>query len=174
MRIADDADRAGELAVQATLGSQQAVANAWEAKEPMDQFRQQWFTSLQTLPFATLDADNRPWASILTGPTGGRDFIQPALGTAGLRITAKVQPGDPIARNLPEGGAAGALFAGVGVEHLNRRRNKIAGTIRSVERRDEGVTEILAEVDETLGNCPARRRVRANATDNCAEVHCCR
>ena len=153
--LIDQADCAGELAVQAKLGSQQAVANAYEAKEPMDSFRQQWFCSLQTLPFATLDADNRPWASILTGPAGGRDFIQPALGNAGLRIAAKVQPGDPIGRNLAAG-ASGGLFAGVGVEHLNRRRNKIAGVVKSVERRD-GLTEITAEVDETLGNCPVRR-----------------
>ena len=145
--------------MQAKLGTQQAVTNAWEAKESsMDRSRQAWFTSLQTLPFATLDADDRPWASILTGPTGGRDFIQPALGTSGLRIAAKVQPGDPIARNLPGEGGSGSLFAGVGVEHLNRRRNKIAGVIKSTERTDDGLTAITVEVQETLGNCPVRGR----------------
>ena len=123
-----------------------------------------FYPSLNFLPLATLDEQGRPWMSILTGADGRRGFCE-TDGTA--RITGKEEesrlhlrvamgPDDPATANLKNGAKLGGLdrkVAGVGLELLNRRRNKFAGLVKQVLAPDQAGEEweITLSVDNVLG-----------------------
>ena len=103
-----------------------------------------------------LDAQGRPWATLLCSPT------TTVLDRESLRVTAAVPSGDPFAVALR--GTAGApahtrFFAGVGVDFSNRRRNKLNGVVESAALRGETL-ELLLRTSENMGNCPKYITVR--------------
>ena len=109
----------------------------------MPQQHAEFFAGLDYLPLATLDHRGRPWASILVTQSPS----DPAIGikvnaTGGLQINSRVSLLDPFVRALVDarndGSSAGRLFAGVGVDFSNRRRNKLAGTIHSAKLQENG------------------------------------
>ncbi|SPC63725.1 uncharacterized protein UHOD_11311 [Ustilago sp. UG-2017b] len=132
---------------------------------------QQFHTSLQILPVATLDSLGRPWASFLTGRDGSEGFIQSPSFTSLVAGSMRLHEDHPVEIALREGAKFGMtslvcgddtsyqgpglkLIAGVGVMFENRRRNKFAGFIneKNVGTKDERTIQV--EVMESLGNCP--------------------
>jgi predicted pyridoxine 5'-phosphate oxidase superfamily flavin-nucleotide-binding protein len=102
---------------------------------------------------ATLDAAGRPWASVLSGPSG---FLR-ALDERRLRIEAVPPDDDPLAANLRVRTELGLLV----LDPQTRRRMRLNGRA-SLE--DHGV---LLRTDEVYGNCPkyVQKRVLRGDTD---------
>ncbi|MEP2987867.1 MAG: hypothetical protein ABJN65_17990 [Parasphingorhabdus sp.] len=126
----------------------------------------EFFAGLPYLPLATLDKQGRPWASILV-TTSDSD---PAIGitTSGRNqtdVVAEVNPYDPFVRALGSdqrpSGADRRLFAGVGVDFTNRRRNKLAGAVEPISTDQPGKVSLRLVSDQHLGNCPKYITVRS-------------
>ena len=90
----------------------------------------EFFPGLSYLPLGTLDNHGRPWASLLV--TKSND--DPTLGIVvsshnQTDIVAETNPHDPFVRALGEEQTSPSsdkrLFAGVGIDFTNRRRNKL-------------------------------------------------
>lgn len=98
----------------------------------------------QQLPFmivGAVDAEDRPWATLIEGPDGFITSPDPR------RLTLHVSPDqqDPAAMGLQAGDAIGML----GIELHTRRRNRINGVITETA---EDRLEIA--VEHAFGNCP--------------------
>lgn len=101
-----------------------------------------FFRQLPTLVVGSVDAQRRPWASMLVGEpgfVGDRDARH-------LRVGAWPDAGDPLASHLAIGAPLGLL----GLEPSTRRRNRMNG--RVVAMPNTGHFEV--EVDQSFGNCP--------------------
>ena len=95
---------------------------------------------------STTDAQGRPWASLLAGPTG---FARvPDEHT--IHIDAVPPDGDPLARNLITGSLAGVLAPDL----ATRRRIRINGRLEAVPG------GIVIHVDQAYSNCPRYIQVR--------------
>lgn len=98
----------------------------------------------QQLPFmvvGAVDADNRPWATLLEGPEGFVTSADPQH----LFLASQADPQDPAATGLQEGSAIGML----GIELHTRRRNRINGVIQRAS-----AAGFAVEVEHSYGNCP--------------------
>ena len=126
-----------------------------------------FYHQLAFLPLATLDDRGRPWISVTTASDGRRGFCSstwdptrwdvpedPKLETE-LNVKAWFPVGDPARDNLVRGMSLGSrrLVAGVGLELLNRRRNKFAGHISSVKTIEDGTSEwtLTLQIEYVLG-----------------------
>ena len=109
---------------------------------------QHFFSSLPYFITCTLDDNGRPWGSILCGPTG---FIR-SISPNHLAFCTTIAESDPIYKNLQNGGK----IAGLGIQFLSRRRNKVYGTIMPSMVKTMPGREIQAIIttSESLGNCP--------------------
>jgi len=102
------------------------------------------------LPFVLLgsvDAEGRPWASILEGPPGFAHSPEPRL----LRLDSTLGAGDPAAQALQDGAAVGLL----GIELHTRRRNRLNGHVFGRDAQGLGIA-----VDQAFGNCPQYIQLR--------------
>ncbi|RXW14497.1 hypothetical protein EST38_g11357 [Candolleomyces aberdarensis] len=154
----------GERAMQHKMGYDKApgVGEMWRYiyGEMTDQHRKFHTSNLHFLPVVTLDKAGRPWSSILTGEDGTIGWITPAQRAAStLVLRPRVWEGDPFWENTDQFDARddgeGMLIAGIGVEVSTRRRNKLAGKIKRLERNDESRKIMFdVRVDEATGNCP--------------------
>lgn len=102
------------------------------------------------LPFVLLgsvDAEGRPWASILEGPAGFAHSPEPRL----LRLDSPLGAGDPAAQALQDGAAVGLL----GIELHTRRRNRLNGQVVGRDAQGLGIA-----VDQAFGNCPQYIQLR--------------
>jgi predicted pyridoxine 5'-phosphate oxidase superfamily flavin-nucleotide-binding protein len=95
---------------------------------------------------AATDAENRPWASLLSGPAG---FAR-RLDEHTIRIDALPPPGDPLAMNLKTNSPAGILAPDL----ATRRRIRINGRLEVVDG------AIFIHVDEAYSNCPKYIQLR--------------
>ncbi len=109
------------------------------------------FARLPYLLVGSLDAQGRPWASVLTGRPGFISSPDPCT----LRVAARPADGDPLEGNLAVGAPVGLL----GIELATRRRNRMNGTI--VAASDRGFT---VEVGQSFGNCPKYIQARGALT----------
>ncbi|MBY4898976.1 pyridoxamine 5'-phosphate oxidase family protein [Cupriavidus sp. AU9028] len=151
----------GELEAQRRAGTaaQLEAAERRVIRAQMPEQHRQFFAQLPFLVAAAVDAEGRPWASLLTGTPG---FAR-ALDAARLRIDAQAAPGDPIAAALVPGADIGLL----GIELETRRRNRMNGVIVGADK--AGIT---VAVLQSFGNCPRyiqQRSVRP-APGQAAEV----
>ena len=112
-----------------------------------DQHRE-LFGKLPFLIVGSLDAQRRPWASILVGRPGFVTSPDPRT----LRINALAGYGDPLGANIAVGARVGLL----GIELATRRRNRMNGTI--VEQDAGG---FVVRVGQSFGNCPQYIQARA-------------
>lgn len=138
---------AGEKQLQAHVG----VAERMETfgrrvirSEMPDQHR----TFYQQLPFmlyGTVDADGKPWASILEGEPGFAHSPEPDT----LQFSRLPSADDPV--QLSNGAAIGLL----GIELHTRRRNRINGRIHSMTAGGFDVS-----VEQSFGNCPQYIQLR--------------
>jgi hypothetical protein len=100
---------------------------------------------------ASLDARGRVWASLLTGPPGFVQPVDPQL----LRLAVRPEPGDPLADNLAVRPELGLLV----LDPTTRQRMRFNG--RSL-RRPEG---LFLLVDQAYGNCPKYIQLRQPQRD---------
>lgn len=134
---------AGEQALQARAGVRERMEMAGRRalRAFMPEQHREFFTQLPTLIVGSLDAERRPWASILVGRPGFIGTPDPRL----LSIDAAPLPGDPLARNLVQNAPLGLL----GLQPETRRRNRANGHVLSV---DAG--GFIVQVTQSFGNCP--------------------
>jgi uncharacterized protein len=133
----------GERAAQARAGSAAHMAEIGPKviRDFMPDQHRQFFEQLPFIVVGSLDADGRPWASILAGMPGFASSPHPRR----LEIEANPLPGDPLADALEVGNTLGFL----GIELPTRRRNRMNGHI--VARDMAG---FAVHVRESFGNCP--------------------
>ena len=112
-----------------------------------DQHRE-FFEQLPMLLVGSVDARQRPWASMLTGLPG---FIE-SPDAQHLRVDARLHAQDPLRAQLRVGAPLGLL----GIEPQTRRRNRMNGTVVSID--DAG---FMLRVDQSFGNCPKYIQARA-------------
>lgn len=112
-----------------------------------DQHRE-FFARLPFLVVGSLDQDDRPWASILTGRPGFLATPDPRT----LTIDAVPAWGDPLADALTAGAPLGLL----GIQPETRRRNRLNGTVTGV---GDGLVSV--RVGQSFGNCPQYIQARA-------------
>jgi predicted pyridoxine 5'-phosphate oxidase superfamily flavin-nucleotide-binding protein len=135
---------AGELAMQRRAGVAARLQEIGDKviRDHMPDQHRAFFRQLPTLVVGSVDAQRRPWASMLVGEPG---FVSDA-DARHLRIDAWPDAGDPLAAHLAIGAPLGLL----GLEPSTRRRNRMNG--RVVAMPDTGGFEV--EVDQSFGNCP--------------------
>jgi predicted pyridoxine 5'-phosphate oxidase superfamily flavin-nucleotide-binding protein len=113
---------AGELEVQARVGAQEMarrVGNGMRASIPA--VAQEFLRSQPMLVAASVDADGRRWASLLTGPPG---FAR-AIDAQTVQIAARPAPGDPLGDNLHPGAQIGLIV----IEFATRSRMRLNGVV---------------------------------------------
>lgn len=150
----------GEVAIQQKLGVDGPMKTAftWISGEMPEEHRLFHSTRLPFVPVTTLDSEGRPWTSILAGPSGQPGFISSSSYDQ-LTAHASVWPGDPFLVNSESFGDGEMLVAGIGIEFSTRRRNKFAGRIVGLERKNN-TFDIDMEVNQAIGNCPKYINVR--------------
>lgn len=158
----------GEVTVQVKRNTPEQLAQQIPdfIETEMPRQHADFYNSLTYLPLSTLDEQGRPWASILVT----KSVIDPSVGIIvssdkQLSILAQMNSYDPFVRAIKQHQSSssdkGLLFAGVGVDFTNRRRNKIAGTISFAEVDESGETRLNLHSDAHLGNCPKYITVRS-------------
>jgi predicted pyridoxine 5'-phosphate oxidase superfamily flavin-nucleotide-binding protein len=133
----------GEQAAQTRAGVRDYVAQVERriVRDFMPDQHRKLFGRLPTLFAGSLDAERRPWASVLVGEPGFISTPDPHT----LRVRGRPLRGDPLAAHLRVGGALGLL----GIEFATRRRNRMNGTV--IEARPDGFS---VRVEQSFGNCP--------------------
>ncbi|MEP3225562.1 MAG: hypothetical protein ABJO01_06275 [Parasphingorhabdus sp.] len=158
----------GEALVQERRGTprQLSISAPYHIEKDMPQQHAEFFNGLPYLPLATMDKRGRPWASILVTMSDS----DPSIGITTFNrnqtdVVAEVNQYDPFVRALgPNQNPSGdycRLFAGVGVDFSNRRRNKLAGLIKPISLDAEGKISLRLISDQHLGNCPKYITVRS-------------
>ena len=134
----------GELAMQKKAGvGERTLKFAKRAiLDHMSSQLQDFFPQLNTLFVASIDAENKPWASILVGQQG---FIETVDATHLLISSDSIIGSDRLNKNLILGDSLGFL----GLEFHTRRRNRLTGNLTSIR---EG--KMMIEVTKAFGNCP--------------------
>lgn len=141
---ADDSSpfHSGERAVQQRLGVRERTERGGRRmiKDFMPEQHRDFFEQLPFLLVGSLDAANRPWASLLSGEPG---FVT-SPNPRSLMIASTQVMGDPLFENLRPGAPLGVL----GIQLETRRRNRANG--RVVWHGEHGFE--LA-VEQSFGNC---------------------
>jgi predicted pyridoxine 5'-phosphate oxidase superfamily flavin-nucleotide-binding protein len=140
---------AGERQLQQRAGVAERMEE-FGRKVIRDHMPEQHRDFYRQLPFVLLgsvDAEGRPWASIIEGTPGFAHSPEPRL----LQLGSPLQAQDPAAAALLPGAAVGLL----GIELHTRRRNRLNGQIRQADA--QGLT---IEVEQTFGNCPKYIQLR--------------
>ncbi|HEX7865658.1 MAG TPA: pyridoxamine 5'-phosphate oxidase family protein [Variovorax sp.] len=134
---------AGERALQALAGSreQMEVAGPRVIRDYMPDQHREFFSLLPFIVAGSIDADLQPWASVLAAPVG---FVQSPDPTH-LRIDALPAAGDPLIGQLRQGATLGLL----GIQPHTRRRNRMNGTVESLD-----AAGFMVSVQQSFGNCP--------------------
>ncbi|WP_437687212.1 pyridoxamine 5'-phosphate oxidase family protein [Sorangium sp. So ce176] len=146
------------MAVQTRAGARERAERAGRRviRDFMPDQHRELFAKLPFLLVGGLDAQRRPWATILAGQPGFIASPDPRT----LAVSARPGPGDPLGAHLVAGAPVGLL----GIQLETRRRNRMNGTI--VEAGDGG---LVVEVGQSFGNCAqyiqAREPVFARAPE---------
>lgn len=134
---------AGEQAMQERAGVRrraEAMGRHMIRDFMPDQHRE-LFGKLPFIVVGSLDARQRPWASLISGAPGF--IVSPDPWT--LRIAGTPLPGDPLRANITDGAPVGLL----GIELPTRRRNRMNGAV--VEASGDAFS---VRVGQSFGNCP--------------------
>ncbi|HEX2114433.1 MAG TPA: pyridoxamine 5'-phosphate oxidase family protein, partial [Alphaproteobacteria bacterium] len=143
MSEVDRTFHAGERALQARAGSRPRLAEVGPRviRDYMPDQHRLFFAELPMLFVGSLDAQGRPWASVLTGRPGFVTSPEPRT----LVIRAKPAAVDPLAQTLTLGMPIGLL----GIQLETRRRNRMNGTVTELYP-----DRFTATVGQSFGNCP--------------------
>ena len=146
----------GEQAAQTRAGVRERAERAGRRmiRDFMPDEHRELFGKLPFVVVGSVDAEGRPWASLLAGPPGFVSSPHPRR----LQVAAQPSPGDPLGANFVEGAAVGLL----GIELATRRRNRMNGWLRDL--RPGG---FAVDVAQSFGNCPQyiQRRLPMPAAD---------
>lgn len=148
----------GEIAVQMRAGVHERMAEvgARIIRTAMPEQHRELFQKLPLMLVGSLDAQRRPWASMLVGAPG---FIH-APDDRHLQFNTVPMSGDPLASHLAVGVPVGLL----GIELHTRRRNRMNGTVEHID-----ASGFTVSVDQSFGNCPqyiqARQPIWTEACD---------
>ena len=132
----------GELAVQARAGQRdvaESVAKSVRSTIPV--VAQKFLTSQPMAIIGALDADDRPWASMLTGKPGFMQIVDDET----LYINAHPVIGDPLRERPAPDDEIGMIV----IDFATRRRMRLNGKIES---RSDG--SVLVHVRQVYANCP--------------------
>ncbi|KAJ3310096.1 hypothetical protein HDU76_003452 [Blyttiomyces sp. JEL0837] len=176
----------GEAILQKHMGVRQWTEEHMSAiiRPAMPEQHQLFFNQLPYMLMTTIDLDGRPWQSMLTGPVGFVQIVDPET----LLFRVKPVKGDPVVDNLvrwrefvatnggkeeddPAGLGEGRHCGFLGIEFHTRRRNRINGVIVSLDIRRDGSNTQVKSVNEigindavvltftvsvvqSFGNCP--------------------
>ena len=138
----------GEREVQRRLGA--SDIEDWARKvvrEHLPEEHRSFHTALPFLVIAARDAQERPWATLLSGPEGFVTSPDPRS----LLISAKPVRGDALEGALSVGTDIGIL----GIELATRRRNRVNGRVT-----EDASNTIVFGVEQAFGNCPQYIRER--------------
>ena len=134
-------------------------------EKDMPQQHSEFYEGLPYIALGTVDDRGRPWASLLVTRASTDDAVGIELTAPNeleIRFIAPRQ--DPFVRALIQNQASmpdgRILFAGVGVDFTNRRRNKVAGSIRRFDSAEQGYLALQVSSNQHLGNCPKYITVR--------------
>jgi hypothetical protein len=157
MTLPESPFHAGERSVQERAGVRARIEEVGRKiiRDQMPAEHRELFAALPFLVLGSLDAEQRPWASIVAGTPGFAHAPDPRT----LRVDATPPPGDPLRANLADGAPVGVL----GIELATRRRNRMNGWIREVDSNGFAI-----RVAQSFGNCPQyiqARRVLARVAD---------
>ncbi|MDU9403358.1 pyridoxamine 5'-phosphate oxidase family protein [Pseudomonas sp. zfem004] len=139
----------GEKRLQEQVGVAERM-EAFGQKVIRDHMPDQHRVFYHQLPFivaGAVDAQGKPWATLLEGPEGFVSSPDPKQ----LLIDTELASDDPATPGLAQGGAIGLL----GIELHTRRRNRLNGLARRVAA---GPLEVA--VEQSFGNCPQYIQLR--------------
>ena len=146
----------GEVTIHRLMGVPDEVTRSmpWSLSR-LEPRQQQFFSNISILVIGTLDAQGRPWASLLAGSPPG--FISSPTRTS-VMVNTEISPYDPLVDNLDNGFIHDGkrLFAGLGLELSERWRSKISGTIEGSPQPSLVLSQnyIRLSVTESQENCP--------------------
>lgn len=142
----------GEQTVQERLGVRERLEafGRMMIRDRLPDQHRAFYASLPFLLVGSLDAEGRPWASVLAGAPG---FVRSP--DSGLLVISGTPPlGDPLAGNLRVGAPLGVL----GLQPETRRRNRMSGRVA------EATSDWFSiAVDQAFGNCPQYIQTRSLA-----------
>ena len=138
---------AGEIEMQARIGvsERMEVLGRRVIRDHMPDQHRSFYEQLPFMVYGAVDADGKPWASLLEGEPGFVHSPEPQL----LHFSSRPAADDPA--QLSDGSAIGLL----GIELHTRRRNRINGHIGAMSASGFDVT-----VDQSYGNCPQYIQLR--------------
>ena len=133
----------GELAIQRRLKVSAKVDRFGKVaiRDFMPAQHREFFSELPMFFIGSVDAQERPWASVLYGRPG---FIQSPTERL-LRFASYPPAQDPFAGSLRND----AVVGGLGIEFHSRRRNRVNGKL-TVDAARRGFD---IRVDQSFGNC---------------------
>jgi predicted pyridoxine 5'-phosphate oxidase superfamily flavin-nucleotide-binding protein len=137
--------------MQARVGVQEQARRVGNGtRSSMPAAAQDFLRGQPILVVASVDAEGRRWASLLTGPPG---FAR-ALDTRTVEIVARPAPGDPLIDNLRPGAPIGLLA----IEFATRRRMRLNGVVEAMSAgsgREPGAALTLrVHAEQVYANCP--------------------
>ena len=134
---------AGEKDLQQRVGvaDRMAAVGRQVIRDFMPDQHRDFYRQLPFMLLGCVDAEGRPWASIVSGAPGFAFSPDPHL----LRVDNLPSEHDPVVASLVPGAAVGLL----GIELHTRRRNRINGRVASVTAGGFSV-----RVEHAFGNCP--------------------
>jgi predicted pyridoxine 5'-phosphate oxidase superfamily flavin-nucleotide-binding protein len=141
--MADSPFHEGERLLQERLGVRDQIERVGSRviRDYMPDEHRTFFAHLPWILVGSIDAQGRPWASLLAGEPG---FVtSPDART--LVLAAVPIAGDVLRDHLRVGAPLGLL----GIELHTRRRNRLNGTIA-----EASAGRIVVRVDQSFGNCP--------------------
>lgn len=140
---------AGEKSLQEKVGVAERMEQFGQKviRDYMPDQHRQFYHQLPFMVAGTVDAQGRPWATLLEGPEGFVTSPEPRQ----LVISATPAADDPAASGIVVGQAIGLL----GIELHTRRRNRINGQISQAAG-----GQLLVEVEQSFGNCPQYIQLR--------------
>lgn len=132
----------GERAIHERMGNAAQMESFGRRviRDHMPDQHRQFYNQLPFMVLGAVDAQGRPWATLLEGQPGFMHSPEPRQ----LEIAALPGEGDPLRAALVDGAAVGML----GIELHTRRRNRLNGRI---QRQESGFS---VQVGHSFGNCP--------------------
>lgn len=111
------------------------------------------FEDLPQLWVGSLDAEGRPWASLMSAAPG---FVR-SPDPRHLVVRARPSTGDPLRLALTLGAPLGLL----GIQLHTRRRNRVNGRVVAIDE-----SGFALRVDQSFGNCPQYIAARLPVDDS--------
>ena len=163
----------GERSLRQALGvpSELSDGMGYWPSDFMPQQHTDFFCGLTYFAAGSLDSTQRPWASVLLADRADGSTVGPVSALSPRQLCIDVT-GDEHAAWTPwrehmmqvlqnKGSRERLLFAGLGMDVTNRRRNKVGGVIQPWNvQLQRGRLTVIADTEESMGNCPKYITVR--------------